>query len=182
MKHALVIGGSGMLAKTSLWLAEQFDQVSVIGRSRQRLADLASQHRHIHPVSVDYRNEKELAASMDQLIANGPIDMVVAWIHMSTAPVALANVIERLNQQNIEKWRLFHVLGSSYNLDDLLSKIEVPPSCEYHQIQLGFILEGQASRWLTNDEISSGVIEAIAEVKKRHIVGTLTPWDRRPGG
>lgn len=31
MKHALVIGGSGMLAKVSLWLAENGYTVSVIG-------------------------------------------------------------------------------------------------------------------------------------------------------
>lgn len=182
MTHALVIGGSGMLAKTSLWLAEQYDRVSVIGRSRQRLADLASNHSHIYPVSVDYRNEKELIESLDRIMAYGPVDTVVAWIHMSTAPKALHNVINHLTQHSIGKWKLFHVLGSSSNLDDILRQIEVPAHCEYHQIQLGFVLEGSQSRWLTNDEISGGVIKAIAEDLAKHTVGTLTPWDRRPGG
>jgi hypothetical protein len=35
MRHALVIGGSGMLAGASLWLARQGREVTVIGRNPQ---------------------------------------------------------------------------------------------------------------------------------------------------
>jgi hypothetical protein len=45
---------------------------------------------------------------------------------------------------------------------------------------LGFVLEGNHSRWLTHAEISGGVIHSIQTQSKRHVVGTLTPWYRRP--
>ena len=57
-------------------------------------------------------------------------------------------------------WELYHVLGSSSNLDEMLRKVPVPPECAYHQVQLGFVVEGSRSRWLTHDEISNGVIDA----------------------
>ena len=40
MAHALVIGGTGMLADTSLWLVNNGYHVSVIGRSAHRMEDL----------------------------------------------------------------------------------------------------------------------------------------------
>lgn len=51
----------------------------------------------------------------------------------------------------------------------------------YHAVILGFVLlPGGQSRWLTNSEISQGVLDAIAAEAKRHIVGTVEPWSRRP--
>ena len=40
MAHALVIGGTGMLADTSLWLVNKGYHVSIIGRSAHRMEDL----------------------------------------------------------------------------------------------------------------------------------------------
>ena len=40
MAHALVIGGTGMLADTSCWLVNDGYHVSVIGRSVHRMEDL----------------------------------------------------------------------------------------------------------------------------------------------
>jgi len=77
-------------------------------------------------------------------------------------------------------WQLFHVLGSRSNLDELLRTVPVPACCIYHQVQLGFVIEGDRSRWLTHSEISGGVIEAIRGGLPRHVVGTLEPWSRRP--
>jgi hypothetical protein len=45
---------------------------------------------------------------------------------------------------------------------------------------LGFKIEDNSSRWLTNDEISSGVIEAITNDEEEKIVGIVSPWDKRP--
>lgn len=41
-------------------------------------------------------------------------------------------------------------------------------------------MESNRSRWLTNKEISDGVIEAINNKNKIHTVGQIEPWDKRP--
>ncbi len=76
--------------------------------------------------------------------------------------------------------KLFHVNGSSTNLEDMKKKINVFENVDYYQIQLGFILENDNSRWLLHEEISNGVIQAITEGKIKHIVGTIEPWEKRP--
>jgi hypothetical protein len=50
----------------------------------------------------------------------------------------------------------------------------------YSQVILGFVLDGNSSRWLTNDEISAGVIKAIEQPEEISIVGSIEPWERRP--
>ncbi|WP_158582332.1 hypothetical protein [Rummeliibacillus sp. POC4] len=37
MSHALIIGGSGMLKEASVWLASQYDDVTVIGRRKKKM-------------------------------------------------------------------------------------------------------------------------------------------------
>lgn len=59
---------------------------------------------------------------------------------------------------------------------DLLIKITCWfPHILDRKIILGFIVEGKTSRWLTNDEISSGVIDAVKKDSLEYIIGTLTP-------
>jgi len=50
MNHALVIGGSGMLAGASLWLAQEGYRVTVIGRNPQKLKRLTDQHSNLFGV------------------------------------------------------------------------------------------------------------------------------------
>ncbi|CAH8244739.1 hypothetical protein WJ0W_001969 [Paenibacillus melissococcoides] len=45
------------MAQTSLWLAEQGAQVSVIGTDTGKLSHLQQQNRLVHPVSVDYTDD-----------------------------------------------------------------------------------------------------------------------------
>ncbi|WP_400242173.1 hypothetical protein AB3U99_14995 [Niallia sp. JL1B1071] len=73
------------------------------------------------------------------------------------------------------EWRLFHITGSSSYLSKIKKELTIPQNCSYHQIQLGFILEKNYSRWLTHKEISAGVIEAIKHNCKRKIVGVIEP-------
>jgi len=50
----------------------------------------------------------------------------------------------------------------------------------YRTILLGFVVEGKTSRWLTNNEICDGVIEAIENDARDSIIGTVEPWNKRP--
>lgn len=82
MKHALVVGGSRMLSKVTLWLASNGYRVSVIGRSMEKLNKLTEYNKQVIPVSVDYYDKNRLTEKIQQSISsNGPYNIVVAWIH-----------------------------------------------------------------------------------------------------
>ncbi|WP_052131642.1 SDR family NAD(P)-dependent oxidoreductase [Planococcus sp. CAU13] len=179
MKHALVIGGTGMLARTSLWLADNGYHVSVIGRNPEKMQRLIEQNpAQIAPVLVDYTNKEALEAQLLHIQQKkGPVGLVVAWIHTNGSEV-ISCLTDSIPSHL--SWKLFHVNGSSSNLEEIKKKAAVPSHVQYHQIHLGFKLENGTSRWLTHEEISGGVIKAIMEEKAIQLVGTLTPWEERP--
>jgi hypothetical protein len=47
-------------------------------------------------------------------------------------------------------------------------------------VVLGFVAGETGSRWLTNDEISTGVLKAVDEDAPLSIVGETRPWSARP--
>src|SRR6202050_956626 len=74
-KHALVTGGgSGIGATIALALAEAGAIVTVCGRRRQQLDEMATRHKNIHAETADVTDQKSLA----QLYGRGPFDIVVA--------------------------------------------------------------------------------------------------------
>lgn len=179
MKHALVIGGTGMLSGVSIWLSKNGYHVSVIARNPRKMKRLLDQNpSQMTPLLVDYTNNEELAKQCHRIQKmNGPIDLVIAWVH-STGQNVIPCLTECLSRS--EPWKLFHVNGSSSNLEKIKDKMIVPLHVNYHQILLGFKIENGISRWLTNEEISNGVIEAIVEEKLEQIIGTIEPWYKRP--
>lgn len=50
----------------------------------------------------------------------------------------------------------------------------------YKKVILGFVIEDEASRWLTDTEISNGVIDAVINDKDIFTVGKVEPWKKRP--
>ncbi|MCM3766961.1 short-chain dehydrogenase [Neobacillus niacini] len=181
MKHALVIGGTGMLSALPLWLVKEGCHVSVIGRSEERLVHLRSRVQDstcITPISVDYRQEELLREQIRWTVGqNGPLDLVVAWIHSP-----FKNVLETMAREvaDPQQWSLFHVIGSRANPEEIKTGLSLDGTCSYRQVQLGFMMEGESSRWLTHKEISNGVIEAIKKDKQYHVVGILGPENRIP--
>ncbi|MEI3614975.1 short-chain dehydrogenase [Pseudogracilibacillus sp. SO30301A] len=104
--------------------------------------------------------------------------MVVAWIH-STAPDALGIIAKEVSGSE-KIWELFHVLGSSTDLNKIKRGVTMPKGCIYYQIRLGFVIKDNRSRWLTNKEISDGVIASIKKRNKIRTVGQIEPWEKRP--
>ncbi len=51
---------------------------------------------------------------------------------------------------------------------------------DYQAVLLGFVVEQGRSRWLANDEISSGVFAALESGSAFSIVGTVEPWSAHP--
>jgi len=178
MKHALVVGGTGMLSNVTLFLKKEGYFVSVIGRDPSKYERLSHSTNSTF-LSVDYHETDQLRQKIQHTInQHGSLQLIVAWIH-SSAPNALGIILEEAAKTSKE-FRLFHVLGSSSNLDKIKEAAAVPKNCLYRQVQLGFILEGNRSRWLSNHEIASGVIQSIQEDNPIKVIGVLEPWEKRP--
>lgn len=183
-KHALIIGGSGMLKTLSLKLKkENAYGVSVLSR---RASKAFKKEDQINPIDVDYHNTVEIKDKIKLAIKNcGEIDLVVSWVH-STAPQAAFEIASLLSVARGD-FDFFDILGSSAanpaNKDFLTVRkrhfLKIP-NLNYRQILLGFIIENNQSRWLTNLEISDGVHEAIKNKKTLYTVGTTKPWSLKP--
>ena len=152
-------------------------------RSLQRFgAGLAERNRRATLVAVDYQNPAEFLAAIDRAITrHGVPGVVLGWFHDSAAARALARHLSGRGQPV----RFFHVLGSASadpaaRLAEQREPYETLRGVQYHQIVLGFVVEGERSRGLTHDEIASGVIEALAAERATRIVGTVEPWSARP--
>jgi hypothetical protein len=134
----------------------------------------------------DYYDEAAFTAAMDLAIAReGPVDLAVAWFHTLkiAAPRRLAERIGAMEWPG----RLFQVLGSATadpaypeRLDRAAVVGDGLPSCRVRQVALGFKIEGDRSRWLTDAEISHGVLAAIRADARYSVVGQVEPWSDRP--
>jgi hypothetical protein len=185
--HAVVVGGTGMLSGVSLALAPG-GTATVVARGARGLARLSDERRRaggtLHPVALDYRDGDALVAALRHAIGRfGPVGVAVAWVH-STAPGA-AEAVARAVADPAAPCRFVHVLGSatadpSRPDDGRRARFAAIPGLEYREAVLGFVVEGGASRWLSDDEISSGVLRAVEGSAPRTVVGTVAPWSARP--
>ncbi|HDR7795405.1 TPA: short-chain dehydrogenase [Bacillus luti] len=178
--HALVIGGTGMLKNVSTWLCNQGFHVSIIGRDEVKLDNIkqaSAAPENVTCLSLDYHDDEDVKIAIQSTIEkNGPITLVVAWIH-SSAKHALSIVCKEI-EMSFEPYSLFHILGSK------ASRMVLPKiggtRCSYYRIILGFIVDDTYGRWLTHKEISDGAIKGIESKYDKWIVGQIEPWELRP--
>ena len=186
--HALVIGGTGMLFDGSVHLAASSSVLTAIGRNPDRLNRLQDQAEksgsQLNALQLDYTEEDKCIAKLNSAIdAFGPIDCALLWIH-SSAPNLPLEIAKLMNNSGIQS-QLFHVMGSptadpSRSESSLNAQIETLDNVSYYRVILGFVVENGRSRWLTDTEISAGVITALSERERNAIVGVVDPWDARP--
>ncbi len=182
--HVLVIGGTGMLAGVSRALARRCDVLTSVARTQRSLRALTdtlgeAAHAH-HAIALDWsRPDSFLAALAEHIERVGPPSLVVAWLHHDHLGPEIARRVGAAETS----CTFFQVRGSAAAAPsaELLSHDPpLPPNVTYHEVILGFRVEESRSRWLTHDEISNGVLAAIDNPSPRTIVGTVTPWERRP--
>jgi hypothetical protein len=186
MSHALVVGGTGMLRPVTEELARRYDHVSAVARSRRDLEELERAHPgKVHALPLDYRDTVTLRAVLDEsVLVYGPITLAVVWVHEEKAPEAVLAIAEFVGSAD-EPGRYVHVRGSdAVNPAEPRESSRIRlldyPNVRYEEVILGFVLEGDRSRWLTNAEIANGVLEAIEAQRERTIVGIVEPWNARP--
>ena len=186
MSHDLVVGGTRMLRGVSLYLVTQGNTVSVIARSQNRLKSLAekadSLKGTIHPIQIDYREGEHLRVKLKKAVdLFGSISLVVSWIH-SAAPEAPSIVADSVGRES-SSFRFFDIWGflteDPWHVEREKRFLEMEKIL-YRKITLGFVIENGVSRWLTNEEISSGVIQAIEKDKASFVVGRVEPRSAHP--
>lgn len=187
MSHVLVAGGTGMLKEVSLYFASHGMNVSVIARDPGKFENLIlskGSHGFINPLRVDYSDYEQLKRKLVNAInIYGPVETAVCWIH-STAPEASGLIAEVLNESNIPV-KYFHILGSEYLNPAVINEDYEQTffrfkNIIYKKIILGFVTEDDKSRWLTDTEISNGVIDALKKDAEVFTVGKTEPWENRP--
>ena len=191
MAHILVVGGTGMLWDVCRHFCKSANTVMVIARNRKRLNRLASETKElvgsINPISLDYFDYEHFKNELRRSITiHGPVELAICWIHTSKAPEAAIIIADRIDRQNNQTKCKYYQLLSSATADPSLEKKDISKdfnsfyNIEFRTILLGFIVEGDTSRWLTNSEICDGVIRAIENDVRESIIGTVEPWERRP--
>jgi len=177
--HALVVGGTGMLRAAVVALARD-REVSVVARPGRRVEALALEVPRVHAAPADWRDGAAFEAALDAAVAaRGPFDLALAWIHSDAAPGAAIAAARRV------RGRFLLVLGSasadpSRPEASRRAEFEALPGVSFHEVVLGFVVEGGRSRWLADAEITRGVLDAIARPGPRSVVGVVTPWSARP--
>jgi hypothetical protein len=171
--HALVVGGSSMLAGLCRMLAATGGRVTVVGRDQQKLARATTNDVRLDALSVNYLDITAVTAALDAAVAaRGPITLAVCWIR-SWAPQSLLAAADAVAPGGC----LFHVLGSQAGNASraAIDELAAGEHLRYRQVQLGVIAGGAGRRWLTNDEISAGIYAAIVADRPYQLVGTIAP-------
>jgi len=185
-QHTLVIGGTGMLAGATRELAGRSEILTAVARTTRSLRALvdsvAATDCVLHEVALDWSDrEAFLSGLADRIERTGPPSLVLAWLHRDDLGPEIARAVGAEGTA----CAFFQVRGSAAAnpaapASSLSDDPRIPANVNHHEVILGFRLEGSGSRWLTHEEISGGVLEAIAEARPRRIIGTVTPWERRP--
>jgi NAD(P)-dependent dehydrogenase (short-subunit alcohol dehydrogenase family) len=184
MAHVLVVGGTGILEKVSLFLASHDNVVTVVARSHddfERLqAQAAGLSGKINPITVDYQEVDGLSRRIEESIAAyGPVTLAVNWVQDQFMRVV--DVIAGILNATSPLCRYFQVLAGVE-----LAKVKERNYFEsafrnlervlYRIIVLGFKREKGVSRRLSNDEISEGIIKALRDDSKKVLIGS-DPWE-----
>lgn len=181
MAHVLVVGGTGMLKTVSCFLAEKGNIVTIIARDRGKLHHLSSlvaaQGGKINPISVDYNDLDALSERLNEAVQTyGPVQLAVAWIRAESRPtlIHLANFLNRTSPV----CRLFHVCGTQWvemlnESDDIDNELRPLTKVYYRKILLGSQEEAGEPRRLKRAEINSGIIEALSEDVRIHVIGRI---------
>ncbi|MHC9159790.1 MULTISPECIES: Rossmann-fold NAD(P)-binding domain-containing protein [Exiguobacterium] len=166
-KHILIVGGTGMLAELTSYLAIEQD-VTIIGRDKEKMANIVQRNPETcHPLIVDYLEEEALSNALQRGVKQrGPFDRVIAWVHRGSGRAM------QLILDHSENSEVIHILGSRANPEYEKNCLCFNAQQTYRQVQLGEMHEMASVRWLTHDEIVEGVLDAMQNQDDYRLIGT----------
>jgi hypothetical protein len=184
--HILIIGGTGMLAGAVNNLINKNHKVSITGRNLPRLNFFIKNNpqfiQNISLIQTDYSITKKFLSEISEAENKfGIIDTAILWIH-SDGTITLIKLIEYLASRN-KNVVIYHIKGSASYKPDAIKTPEIESlenKLDYREIFLGFKNENGNSRWLTDKEISDGVVYAFENNLRNHTIGITEPWESRP--
>ena len=167
MEHALVIGGTGMLAAAVREIARRAATVTLIARAPESLAAETG----ALAVPMDWTRKESVAQALARLRERPAPDLMISWIHGDG--LWCLGLFEALLAPGA---RSIRVHGSAAG--DPRSGIGTDPPPPAHAIRqdvvLGWIDQPGGRRWLTHEEIGRGVLAALDDPQRRPwIVGEL---------
>jgi hypothetical protein len=157
VKTTLVIGGTGMLQDATQWLIERSRKTLLVSRKASRFE---ANNANVIAIDADWNDSSFLPKVRSGIEKAGSISDALFWIH-DPEPV-LTWLLPLLPGA-----RVVVVLGSM----DVRPKL-IEAAANVATVRLGSIATADGRRWLTNAEISAGVIEALLSGKS-NIVGEL---------
>ena len=186
-RSILVIGATGMLAGATAHLAAECEQLTFTAHTQASLERLKTElhgaRANCIGLTLDWNDETVLLETLVRHFEeHGYPDLSVIWLHKDKIGPKIANLIAA----GCESAAFFQVRGSAAAKPDAKPLIKAEDFTaearpHYHQIILGFVVEGESARWLTNKEISDGVIAAIESQAQKSVIGVVEPWSMRPG-
>jgi len=180
----LVIGGTGMLQAACSHFIQQENRLTIIGRNETRLQYFKNEfsNKNVLLINVDYTNTEnflnQIQADIDK---NGVYHSIICWMHQS-GEQTLKALIQLLKNQNAAI-KFYHLLGSYSSQqpeETYIKEVKNFDQINYMKIVLGYKRENNYSRWLSNQEISEGTIEAVTKQQPVFIIGQIEPWEQRP--
>lgn len=167
-----------MLKDVSLYFTNHAFTVTVIARNQKGIDELISSKAEsgfIFPLKVDYSDTDLLKEKLlSSTNAFGEYETVISRIHSyaESAHEVIADILGKGNSF----CRYFDIKGIlNQNPPEVMDNAELIikkyENISYRKIILGFIKEGNKSRWLTDAEICNGVIDAVIYDKKLSVIG-----------
>jgi len=160
-----------MLAKTAKWVIERSATSFLVARRASAAREIVSK-RSVTALDLDYRDASGFLRGLGEADALSRIDLAVLWIHDAGAEAAYALIDALASQPCLIAYvrgsqRLAELAGASRDADSTICG-----AAKLVTVTLGAKKHGGRMRWLTWDEISDGVIDAISAGESR-IVGNL---------
>jgi hypothetical protein len=174
-QHALIVGGTGMLANATRFIRDRSEHVTLVARR----ANAAAAALGISPADacpLDWSDTTAFAAELSPRISAAPPDLALLWIH-GNGHRTLLWLLDQLKMRTV---LIVHVLGSALgdprgSNRDINVLVTKGPQMHYVTVVLGSkVLLGERRRWLADDEISTGAIEAI-QTGHDVVVGEIVP-------
>jgi hypothetical protein len=153
-RRALVLGGTGMLAGVAASLLD--DGWHVVLPSRRRPATPTTNGRAADWVKADWTEPDTLVAATAQAL-DGPADLLVAWVHREVR----VSVIRAVAPLLADGAPVVEVHGSASANPLGGCPDPVLPDHPTQQVVLGYVRHAGRTRWLTHDETSAGVLDAV---------------------
>ena len=154
----VIVGGSGMLARATEWIKDNFDDdIWLLSRNQDRYSSELLNFHNVKFVEYDYETDNKIDYEYIK-----DVKIMVNWVHSNGYINHQSFIESEMTIDDNYTPVYIHIVGSNRHDDSAFIKWLQNKGFKVLIVQLGFRLDHQGGkRWLTHDEISDGVIQAI---------------------